>query len=79
MTDNVAACLCSAIIEQAVEDYRELSGKEIEYRGTVAAGNYSKCEIERFFRSEWGALVLLGMKSRVDGFTILRQLKTENL
>ncbi len=78
MTDNVLASLCSAVVEQAVEDYRELSRKGIEYFGSDAMGTYSKFEIEQFFKSKWGDLMLRGMGSSIDGFTIIRQLKAEN-
>lgn len=71
--------LCSRIIEQAVEDYRELKKKKLSSKETKDAGFYSVDEIEEFFHSAWCNEMLLkrGLESRIDGVTILRHLKAE--
>lgn len=76
--DNCAAeRLASAIVEQAVLDYRELRTKGVEEIKPFYRGTYSRTEIDAFFRSEWCKAILKGIGSRVDGVTILRQLKSE--
>lgn len=71
--------LCTRIIEQAVDDYRELKKKKLSSRETKDKGEYSITEIEEFFHSAWCNEIILkrGLESRVDGVTILRHLKSE--
>lgn len=79
MTDNACSLLCSAIVEQAVEDYRLLRKKQVEEIKHKDEGEFSKSEIESFFRGEWCHSILNGFGSRIDGVNILRQLKTETI
>lgn len=78
MGRNTAQRLCEAIIRQAVEDYRELKRRKLSWIGSDADGNFSMTEIEHFLRSDWCRRLLCGIDSRLDGTSILRQLKSEN-
>lgn len=78
MSDNTMKQLCEAIIQQAVDDYRELKRRGLGWIGSDADGNFSLTEIEHFFRSDWCRDLLHEIDSRIDGVTILRQLKSEN-
>lgn len=77
MTDSACSLLCSAIVEQAVEDYRELRKKDKEEIIHKDEGIFSKDDIESFFRGAWCRSILNGFGSRIDGVNILRQLKAE--
>ncbi len=79
MTENSCSLLCSAIVEQAVEDYRLLRKKQVEEIKHKDEGEFSKSEIESFFRGDWCRSILSGFGSRIDGVNILRQLKTETI
>lgn len=78
MSDNPMKQLCEAIVQQAVDDYRELKRRGLGWIGSDADGNFSLTEIEHFFRSDWCKALLHEIDSRIDGVTILRQLKSEN-
>lgn len=77
MTDTACSLLCSDIVEQAVEDYRELRRKNKDEIKHKDEGTFSKEDIESFFRGEWCHDILNGLDSRIDGVNILRQLKNE--
>lgn len=68
--------LAFAIVEQAVEDYKFLLGKEID-RWFFDDINLeiSKKELEKFFQSELCDALLSSNKIGVDGRSILRLLK----
>jgi len=78
MNENGIALLCSAIVEQAVLDYRELRRLGVEERKKKNDGEYSISELESFFRSEYCTLLLQNADSKIDdGVLILRKLKSE--
>lgn len=53
--DNIAI----AIVQQAVEDYRELKKEKIEEK-TVKSQVVSIAEIEKFFNSKWADALTFG-------------------
>lgn len=78
MSNNSVELLCEAIIAQSVEDYRELRKKKKDEIHHKDEGDFSIAELESFFRGDWCRALLNGIQSRIDGVTILRQLKSEN-
>lgn len=78
-TPNPYAQLCTAIIRQAAEDYRELNAKGEDKIIHKDEGEYSKAEIEEFFRGNWCRTMLRGLGFRINGINLLRQLKSEKL
>ena len=80
MNENGIALLCSAIVEQAVLDYRELRRRGVEKHKKKDDGEYSISEIESFFRSKYCTLLLQSADSQIDdGVLILRKLKSEKI
>lgn len=77
MTDESTKLLCEAVIGQVVDDYRELKRRNLGWIGSESDGNFSLPEIEHFLRSGWCGAMLHAIDSKVDGVTILRQLKSE--
>lgn len=70
--------LCAAVVERAVDDYRLLNEKGKELIENKDEGDFSREEIESFFRSDWCRTLLRGADSRIeDGVQILRNLKSE--
>ena len=80
MNENGIALLCSAIVEQAVLDYRDLRRLGVEEHKKGSDGEYSISELESFFRSKYCKLLLQGADSKIDdGVLILRKLKSEQV
>lgn len=77
MNDNVMKEVCESVIMQAVEDYRELKRKGVEYINDRINGSYSIQELDAFFHSDWCNALLKANNIKYDGVTILRQLKNE--
>lgn len=75
--------LCSAIIIQAVNDYRDLIDREkktgiaVDKVESKDSGTYGKEEIEEFFLGEWGETIIRdGFNLNMSGSDFLRAAKT---
>jgi len=72
------ALLCSRILEQAAEDYRELRKGNQESMYKKDEGTWSIKEIEDFLRSDWCNKTIIPMAGiECDGKTILYNIKNE--
>lgn len=67
--------LCAAIIDRAIEDYKELKRRGKEWISTVDGGNYSIQELEHFFKSKYCDAILDAYGNDKCGWEILEQLR----
>lgn len=77
ITAGGVAALCTAVLIQAVIDYQDLNNRGIVSRKDKKCGNYSKNEIARFFRSEWGGYLLESIGCNFTGEYILSCLQAQ--
>ena len=87
MTQQSLELLCHAIVEQAVVDYNSLKERGKDSMKTVKRGEYSKSEIEEFFRSTYGDLIVrCGLRSelircafnnKIGGKDVIRELRRQ--
>jgi len=63
--------LANAIVLRAVDDYR-LALRQLRQKADYQPAINMKNEVERFFRSEW-----LAMLTHIDGAKLLARLNTE--
>ena len=76
--NDEAAEIGAAILKQAVEDYRLLLARGVDGICTSSAGNFSRREIEEFFRSDLCDTVIsvgLGLR-RMTGPEFLKRAAT---
>lgn len=72
-----AVQLAMAILQKAVDDYRDLCNREKDSRITRDEWGYSKKEIKEFFKSEYCESMLKLMKITDHGKHLLEILENE--
>lgn len=77
MDNGNAKTLCSAVLLQAIRDYRELRKNGSEHIKTKNQGEFSIGELESFFRGDWCRFLCRAANLRVSGPSILRKLESE--
>ena len=78
MTNKGMKLLCEAIVKQGVADYMDLKKKGVSKVESKYFGDYSKQEIEDFFRSRYGDRVVRhGLREDISGIAVLREIKAK--
>ena len=75
--DNSIDALCTAILIQAIVDYKDWQNKSA-LSLTDISGKYTKNEISRFFQSEWCSILLRTIGCRYTGEQILEMIKIKS-
>ncbi len=73
--DSGVRLLCTAVVIQAILDYRELCRKGLTLLESPDIGHMSKNEITKFFRSQWGKMILDGIGGHYTGEHIIGTLQ----
>ena len=78
MNDKGMRLLCEAIVRQAVVDYMDLKSKGIGKVENKYFGDYSKHDIETFFKSKYGdRVVRCGLRNDISAVSVLREIKAK--
>ena len=72
-----AVALTIAIFRQAANDYRDLKVRNLQSKMSVGDGDYSRKEIEKFFKSEWCRELLKNSNCNFNGNDLIKILKEE--